>query len=169
MQDGARGHRGLPVGAFVSEGFGFEQPSSAPAASPADKPYWTTPLEKVLRARALRRKATRINDPRKPSLRCRHDTPLHIRSGCTAYTRVPVLYTKSGLAGGSCTSRLRKIHCPPNPDITRSKSLFFKNSFTAINTPWWRWFRSTCQSSPNIVPVSLILRFRSWSSRFVPS
>ena len=57
MQDGARGHRGLPVGAFVSEGFGFEQPSSAPAASPADKPYWTTPLEKVLRARALRRKA----------------------------------------------------------------------------------------------------------------
>src|SRR5947208_16097133 len=59
MHDRAGGHRGLPtaVGAFIGEGFGLQQPSSAPAATWANKPFWPTTLEKVLRTRAFRGKA----------------------------------------------------------------------------------------------------------------
>src|SRR5215472_10818964 len=55
MHDRAGGHRGLPtaVGALVGEGFGLKQPGSAPAATRADKPFWPTTLEKVLRACAF--------------------------------------------------------------------------------------------------------------------
>ena len=83
MHDRAGGHRGLPtaVGAPVGEGFGLKQPSAAPAAAArADKAFWPTALEKVLRARAFRRKAAlKFNQrPRKPSLRSRHDNhPAH--------------------------------------------------------------------------------------------
>src|SRR5262250_967705 len=82
MHDRAGGHRGLPtaVGALVGEGFGLKQPGSAPAATRADKPFWPTTLEKVLRACAFRRKAIPEFDqrPRKPSLRSKHNNhPAH--------------------------------------------------------------------------------------------
>src|SRR5207248_9742601 len=72
MDDRARGHRGLPtaVGALVGEGFGLQQPSPPPATTRTDKPFWPTPLEKVLRTCVFRRKAPLEFDqrPRKPSL-----------------------------------------------------------------------------------------------------
>src|SRR5258706_8737018 len=47
MHDRASGHRGLPpaIGAFIGEGFGLQQPSTTPAATRADKPFWPTALE----------------------------------------------------------------------------------------------------------------------------
>jgi hypothetical protein len=45
------------IGAFIGEGFGLEQPSTTPAATRADKLFWPTTLEEVLRTRAFRRKA----------------------------------------------------------------------------------------------------------------
>src|SRR5580704_8603402 len=78
MHDRASGHRGLPpaIGAFIGEGFGLQQPSTAPAATRADKPFWPTALEEVLRTRAFRGKAALKLEQRlrKPSLRSRHDT-----------------------------------------------------------------------------------------------
>src|SRR5205814_10181533 len=82
MHDRAGGHRGLPtaISALVGEGFGLQQPGPAAAATRTDKPFRPTPLEKVLRTRAFRRKAVLKFDqrPRKPSLRSRHHpTPAH--------------------------------------------------------------------------------------------
>jgi TolB-like protein len=59
MHDYAGRHRSLPtaVGALVGEGFGLQQPSSALAATRADKPFWPTTLEKLPRSRSFRRKA----------------------------------------------------------------------------------------------------------------
>jgi hypothetical protein len=59
MHDRASGHRGLPpaIGAFIGEGFGLQQPSTPFAATRADKPFWPTAFEEVLRARAFGRKA----------------------------------------------------------------------------------------------------------------
>src|SRR5205085_4097370 len=78
MHDRAGSHRGLTtaVGAFVSESFGLQQPSSAAAVTRADKPFRPTTLEKVLRTRAFRRKTPLEFDQRpwNPSLRPRHDT-----------------------------------------------------------------------------------------------
>ena len=78
MHDRASGHRGLPtaIGAFIGEGFGLQQPSPTPAATRADKPFWPTALEEVLRTRAFRGEAALKLEqrPRKLSLRSRHDT-----------------------------------------------------------------------------------------------
>jgi hypothetical protein len=59
MHDRFSGHRGLPpaIGAFIGEGFGLQQPSPAPAATWADKPFWPTALEEVLRTRVFRGEA----------------------------------------------------------------------------------------------------------------
>src|SRR5947209_18981733 len=73
-----RSRRSLPttVGALVGEGFGLQQPSPPPATTRTDEPLWPTPLAKVLRTCAFRRKAPLEFDqrPRKPSLRSIHDT-----------------------------------------------------------------------------------------------
>jgi len=42
---------------FIGEGFGLQQPSTTPAATRADKPFWPTALEEVLRTRAFRGEA----------------------------------------------------------------------------------------------------------------
>src|SRR5947207_13049895 len=53
-----------------------EQPSTTPATTRADKPFWPTALEEVLRTRAFRGKAAlKLKQRlRKPSLRSRRDT-----------------------------------------------------------------------------------------------
>jgi len=111
MHDRASGHRGLPsaIGSFIGKGFGLQQPSTAPATTRADKPFWPTALEEVFGAGALRGKAALKLEQRlgKPSLRSRHDThPAHPTPMSAAYTYVLVLYTRSGLAGPSCISPL---------------------------------------------------------------
>src|SRR5205807_6038270 len=57
-------------------GAAAEQPSTTPAATRADKPFWPTALEEVLRTHAFRGKAALKLEQRlrKPSLRSRHDT-----------------------------------------------------------------------------------------------
>src|SRR5205085_11380684 len=80
MHERAGGHRGLraAIGASIGEGFGLEQPGTAPTTIRADKSLGPTPLEKVLRARAFRRKAVlKLKQRfREPSLRSRHNQPL---------------------------------------------------------------------------------------------
>ena len=62
----------------MGEGFGLEQPGTAPTTTRADKSLGPTPLEKVLRARAFRRKAVlKLKQRfREPSLRSRHNQPV---------------------------------------------------------------------------------------------
>jgi hypothetical protein len=69
MHDRASGHRGLPpaIGAFIGKGFGLQQPSTAPAATRADKPFWPTALEEVLRTRAFRGEAALKLEPDSPA------------------------------------------------------------------------------------------------------
>ncbi len=73
MHNRAGGHPGLTTaaGALISKGLGLEQPSTAFAATRADKPLGPTALEKILRAGAFRRKAALKLEQRswKPPLR----------------------------------------------------------------------------------------------------
>ena len=57
-------------------GAAAEQPSTTPAATRADKPFWPTALEEVLRTRAFRGEAALKLEQRlrKLSRRSRHDT-----------------------------------------------------------------------------------------------
>src|SRR5205823_12155440 len=78
MHDPPRGHLAMPttLAAFIGEAFGLQHPTSPTAATWANKPFWPTTLEKVLRTRAFRGKAALKLEQRlrKPALRSRHDT-----------------------------------------------------------------------------------------------
>src|SRR5256885_1430293 len=77
---GGPGHPGGPGADRGARRLSRHPTAEAPAATRTDKPFRPTPLEKVLRTRAFRRKAVLKFDqrPRKPSLRSRHHpTPAH--------------------------------------------------------------------------------------------
>ena len=123
MHDRAGGHRGLPtaIGAFIGEGFGLQQPSTALAATGQTNPSGQR-RSKRYAAHALsvaKRPWNSINDfgnrPSDPDTTspCSSDTDEQLTPP------VPVLYTKSGSPGRSCISPFScTLWCTGNHHVT---------------------------------------------------